>query len=442
MFLTITHYITENIVISTAKRLLALCLISGSTAQITHLTLCLNEELTAEVIPRLALQVCIPRVSKNETFLIEITCPSLEWAAKYPTGVPDTAQLPKEWTDALAAAVAAGKIPDIPKTTATDDLGPVYPEGTNAEDPDVCSATAKCRIEGDIWDAPDGVFGLNFDDGPQPVSIFTLFEKTRPNLKMQASPKLTEFLTQNQKTATHFLIGQYITQQPAEFLGIFNAGGDLAVHTYTHPYMTSQSNEEVLAQVGWTMQIIHDSTGGRVPKYWRPPYGDTDHRVRAITREVFGLEVIMWNYEYVCFYRCSDGFDLICIPLLSTDDWALTTGGQSADKIATEMQGWLTGPKSPGLIILEHELSDQSVQAFIDAYPLIEQNGWNMMSAARCYSDTAYHNAASSTSDQVTPAGILLSEQQSSAPPAGSSSASSSDAAPSGSQSGPSSKTS
>jgi len=47
------------------------------------------------------------------------------------------------------------------------------------------------------------------------------------------------------------------------------------------------------------------------------------------------------------------------------------------------MQTWLTGPKTPGLIILEHELSDESVQAFIDNYPLIGANGWNPVSVAQ-----------------------------------------------------------
>ena len=47
------------------------------------------------------------------------------------------------------------------------------------------------------------------------------------------------------------------------------------------------------------MELIHSSTGGRVPRYWRPPYGDTDLRVSAIAKEVFGLETVIWNYECV-----------------------------------------------------------------------------------------------------------------------------------------------
>ena len=34
------------------------------------------------------------------------------------------------------------------------------------------------------------------------------------------------------------------------------------------------------------MLLIANSTGGRLPKYWRPPYGDTDVRVSAIAKEV------------------------------------------------------------------------------------------------------------------------------------------------------------
>jgi peptidoglycan/xylan/chitin deacetylase (PgdA/CDA1 family) len=63
--------------------------------------------------------------------------------------------------------------------------------------------------------------------------------------------------------------------------------------------MTTKTNLEVVGELGWTMELIHNSTGGRVPKYWRPPYGDSDMRVRAIAKEVFGLTTVMWNQEYV-----------------------------------------------------------------------------------------------------------------------------------------------
>jgi hypothetical protein len=59
--------------------------------------------------------------------------------------------------------------------------------------------------------------------------------------------------------------------------------------------VTTLSNNDVVAELGWTMQIISDLTGGRLPLYWRPPFGDVDNRVRAIAKGVFGLETVPWN---------------------------------------------------------------------------------------------------------------------------------------------------
>ncbi|KAJ3545390.1 hypothetical protein NMY22_g2459 [Coprinellus aureogranulatus] len=298
---------------------------------------------------------------------------SPEWAAPFPKAIPDSSQLPQEWVDALNAADAAGKIPHIPQSSAPGgQSNPVYPPGVNPSSPEICSATYKCRIAEDIWDAPDGVFASSFDDGPYPTS-----------------PRLIEFLQSNDVTTTHFMIGLHILINPQVFVQAFNAGHDIAVHTYNHLYMTTLSNLDVVAQLGWTMQIIHESTGGRVPRYWRPPYGDSDHRVRAIAKEVFGLETVIWNFD--------------------TNDWGLIGGTTQPAGIHTAMQGWLSGPKSPGLMILEHEINDLQVAAFIDAFPMIAQNGWRFESLAQLFPDRGgpYQNAESNDSTDVVPQSIV-----------------------------------
>lgn len=299
---------------------------------------------------------------------------SPEWAAKYPAIRPDENQLPKEWTDALDAAVKAGKIPTIAPSIANvpePDTVPAYAAGVNPLSPEVCAAAAKCRNTADHWDAPDGVFVSSFDDGPQPGP----------------SGILLDFLTKNNVKATHFMIGINIKNNPNEFLQAFNAGNDIAVHTYNHPHMTTLSNQGILAQLGWTMQIIYDSTGGRVPRYWRPPYGDTDERVRAIAIEVFGLETVVWNFD--------------------TFDWQMTTGARSPETVAADLKTFITGSKVKGLNILEHEISEKSVNAFIGAFPLIAQNGWKFASLASALGEDPYQNAESSTSANVDKAGIL-----------------------------------
>ena len=101
--------------------------------------------------------------------------PDIAWYSQYPQSTPDVNSLPKAWTDALSAAVSAGKIPDIPVPTMSSSGSPAYPAGTNRNDASVCAATDReCRIPGNIWDAPDGMIGIGFDDGPTPVSFSSL----------------------------------------------------------------------------------------------------------------------------------------------------------------------------------------------------------------------------------------------------------------------------
>ncbi|KAI6113679.1 hypothetical protein EV401DRAFT_2074320 [Pisolithus croceorrhizus] len=98
-------------------------------------------------------------------------------------------------------------------------------------------------------------------------------------------------------------------------------------------------------------------------------------RVRAIAKEVLGLTTVIWNQD--------------------TNDWSLSDPVPitSLDKIATQMHTWLTGSKKPGLIILEHELSNQSVQAFMDAWDLVVSNGWKTTSVAQMGGASAYQNS-------------------------------------------------
>ncbi|KAH9482648.1 Chitin deacetylase [Psilocybe cubensis] len=289
------------------------------------------------------------------------------WASGYPPGPPDPALLPVEWVRALEEAIAAGKIPDIPQTTNYQGSSPVYPYGINPSSPEICSSTYKCRIPGDFWDSPNGVFGSSFDDGPTP-----------------STPLLVDFLSSVNQTTTHFMIGIKMLYQPTQLQAMIDAGHDLAIHTWTHPYMTTLDNYQILGQLGWTMQLIYNSTGGRLAKFWRPPYGDSDRRVTAIAREVFGLRTVIWNYD--------------------TDDWIATP-----QEIGSSMSQFLAAPKSPGLMVLSHELTDMMVYAFIKSFPEIGANGWRFSSLAKALEDgRPYQDSSSSGAHNLHPDGIVL----------------------------------
>ncbi|KAG8919965.1 hypothetical protein FRC02_001246, partial [Tulasnella sp. 418] len=203
---------------------------------------------------------------------------SKEWYALFPETIDpeQDVYIPQAWLDALNSVKAAGLIPDIPRSKVTGG-DPVYPNGTDPLSQAVCSSTYElksgCRHSDDVWDAPAGKVGISFDDGPLP-----------------ASPKLYTFLKEQNQPATHFFVGANIRENPQIFLQAYEDNrDDIAVHTYTHPYLTTLSDERIVAELGWTLEIIRVSTGGMISRYFRPPFGDCDNRVRAIAKHVFGL---------------------------------------------------------------------------------------------------------------------------------------------------------
>jgi chitin deacetylase len=78
----------------------------------------------------------------------------------------------------------------------------------------------------------------------------------------------------------------------------------------------------------------------------------------------------------------------------------------SRDSRSTLTTGF-SGPKTPGLIILEHEISDQMVQIFMDSLPVMQSNGWNLTSVAQLGpTGSAYRNAIGQ--GPVTAANVVL----------------------------------
>jgi len=85
--------------------------------------------------------------------------------------------------------------------------------------------------------------------------------------------------------------------------------------------------------------------------------------------------------------------------MADSGDWAISTGQYTREQVDNTMNGWLTGPKSPGLNILEHELNDNTVNVFMDNYPKMASNGWNVKSVADAWGMPWYQNSASNTGD-------------------------------------------
>ncbi|KAK4687695.1 hypothetical protein P7C73_g2423, partial [Tremellales sp. Uapishka_1] len=192
-----------------------------------------------------------------------------------------------------------------------------------------------CTRDTDITECPDKyTWGLSYDDGPSPYT-----------------PLLLDYLDEMKVTTTFFVVGSRVISRPAMLQSEYMAGHQISVHTWSHPYLTTLTNEEIVAELGWTMKVIKD-TIGVTPNTFRPPYGDIDDRVRAIAAQM-GLTPIIWT-SYTA-NGVTTNFD--------TTDWNIPGGeatGESSLAKFEEILGLAT-ELDTGFIVLEHDLYQQTV---------------------------------------------------------------------------------
>lgn len=90
------------------------------------------------------------------------------------------------------------------------------------------------------------------------------------------NPAVIDALIANQIPATLFIGGHWAEMHPKEVQWLAaQPWFELGNHTYSHPHMVQLSPELQRQELLWTNQIIYRLTG-RLPKYWRPPYGEVD----------------------------------------------------------------------------------------------------------------------------------------------------------------------
>jgi len=127
-----------------------------------------------------------------------------------------------------------------------------------------------------------------------------------------------------------------------EYMG----GHQLSVHTWSHPSLTTLTTEQIIAELGWTKKAIKDITGV-TPNTMRPPYGDIDDRVRAISKAM-GLTPIIWT--------SAGGIDF------DTNDWHVPSG-LSPEVVLSSFETILARASTlnTGFIVLSHDLYQQTV---------------------------------------------------------------------------------
>ncbi|KAG8873127.1 chitin deacetylase [Tulasnella sp. 332] len=220
----------------------------------------------------------------------------------------------------------------IPSIAATNPGG--CPNNTAAvADTSACWWTCgECTRPTDITTCPDKLtWGVSYDDGPTPYTT-----------------DLLNFMSDVDIKSTFFIVGSRAISWSQTLQAEYMAGHQLSVHTWSHPYLTTLSNEQIIAELGWTREAIRQITGVS-PNTMRPPYGDIDDRVRAIC-QAMGMTPIIWTSV--------NGQDF------DTNDWNIPSG-VSVDTVGEEFETILSqavNELSTGFIVLAHDLYQQTVE--------------------------------------------------------------------------------
>lgn len=218
------------------------------------------------------------------------------------------------------------------------------------------------------------------------------------------------------------MVGSRAISRPQILQAEYMGGHQLSVHTWSHPTLTTLTNEQIIAELGWTKKAIKDITGV-TPNTMRPPYGDIDDRVRAISMAM-GLTPIIWTSAN------GGNFD--------TNDWHIPSG-LSAAEVLNSFDTILDTASTlqTGFIVLAHDLYQQTVDLAIGyVLPDAQARKFNMMSIIDCLkkplSDAYIETASNSSSPAATgtmTSGSSASGTQSGSSPSASSTSSGSNGA-------------
>ncbi|SIT11906.1 polysaccharide deacetylase family protein [Alicyclobacillus vulcanalis] len=122
---------------------------------------------------------------------------------------------------------------------------------------------------------------ITFDDGPDETM----------------TPRILSILRDYGVPATFFCIGQQVERFPQVLKAIHEAGHEIGNHTMTHPYLTKLTDAEIEKELKEAVEAIQKVVPGPV-RYFRPPYGDIDARVRRIAASMHE-EVVLWDIDSV-----------------------------------------------------------------------------------------------------------------------------------------------
>ncbi|GLB40769.1 putative carbohydrate esterase family 4 protein [Lyophyllum shimeji] len=200
-----------------------------------------------------------------------------------------------------------------------------------------------------------GTAALTFDDGP---SVYL--------------QELSDTLVAAGVKATFFVNGQnydcIYNSGPAQRLKhAYDAGHQVASHTWSHAHLTQLGKDQLDAEFGRTEEAIHRITGA-APAFTRPPYGEYNALVLDVAA-AHRQTLVTWDFD-------------------SGD----TTGKTAAE--SNEAYDELAARHPSTILALNHDVKEQTVRVVVPhAIFTLQKAGYKLVTLAECLGREAYLDA-------------------------------------------------
>ena len=183
------------------------------------------------------------------------------------------------------------------------------------------------------------LIALTFDDGPHP----------------KETNQVLDVLNKYNVKGTFFIAGKHANWYPNPLVRASKEGHEIGNHTFTHPDISTLSNEQLKTEIKNCEDIIIEKTGKK-PVLFRPPFGNYNERCLKELSQDLGYTVVLWS-----------GVD--------AKDWRNPPASQIADKIIKNVK--------PGDIILLHDYGTENTIIALDTIlSTLSQKGYKFVTVS------------------------------------------------------------
>lgn len=152
---------------------------------------------------------------------------------------------------------------------------------------------------------------------------------------------------------TFFVLGQCAELYPNTLRRAFEEGHQIAQHTYNHPTLSTQSNEQISWQLETTDAILNQTLGLSRKYLLRNPYGDSSDRVMS----QIGRPSIVWSVDSV--------------------DWQSLNSYSVRDTIVNQA--------FDGAIVLAHDIHATTIDGVLWAIDILQAQGYEFVTVSELY---------------------------------------------------------